>query len=130
MEPTVSITFDDKHRVRVLDADKFEQTKLLEESCSSFVAKIDSFNSTVHSLVELLSTQAEAIEKEKLRAIGVRNLCESEAENRERRRKEIRALVAEKKANLDRLAKQYDSLTKVEAEQRTLIEKLSNNEAS
>lgn len=92
-------------------------------------AEIEAFNSTVHSLVELLSTQAEAIEREKLRAIGVRNLAESEPENRERRKKEIRALIAEKNSALDRLTRQYESLAKVEAEQKALIEKLSNNEA-
>lgn len=126
---------------------------LLRVNC----AEIEAFNSTVHSLVEVLSTQAEAIEKEKLRAIGARNLAEAEPENRDRRKKEIRALVAEKRAALDRcvcccfrsiavpsylpdccvrvarpshsLRRQYESLEKVEAEQRALIEKLSNNEA-
>uniref|UniRef100_A0A7S1CRI3 Intraflagellar transport protein 20 n=1 Tax=Bicosoecida sp. CB-2014 TaxID=1486930 RepID=A0A7S1CRI3_9STRA len=129
MDSNVTITFDDKYRVRVLEADKFDQTRALEEACSTFVQKIEAFNATVHSLVEVLSTSAAAIEKEKLRAIGARNLSEAEPETRERRKKQIRALIAEKRAALDRLQRQYESLEKVEGEQRALIEKLSNNEA-
>lgn len=33
----MSITFDDKYRVRVLEAEKFDQTRALEEACSTFV---------------------------------------------------------------------------------------------
>eukprot|EP00180_Rhodochaete_pulchella_P001958 Plantae.Rhodophyta-Rhodochaete_pulchella.ctg29445.p1 GENE.Plantae.Rhodophyta-Rhodochaete_pulchella.ctg29445~~Plantae.Rhodophyta-Rhodochaete_pulchella.ctg29445.p1 ORF type:complete len:129 (+),score=31.55 Plantae.Rhodophyta-Rhodochaete_pulchella.ctg29445:34-420(+) len=128
MDP-VNISFDESYRIRVLESGKFDQTRALEENCSTFVQKIEAFNATVHSLVEVLSTQADAIEKEKLRAIGIRNLAEAEPELRERKKKEIRALISEKRAALNRLQRQYDSLVKVEGEQAALIEKLSNNEA-
>ena len=39
------------------------------------------------------------------------------------------AMINEKKAELERLSAQHDSLTRVEAEQKALIEKLTNNEA-
>ena len=42
---------------------------------------------------------------------------------------ELQALINEKKAELERLSAQHDSLTRVEAEQKALIEKLTNNEA-
>ena len=42
---------------------------------------------------------------------------------------ELQAMINEKKAELERLSAQHDSLTRVEAEQKALIEKLTNNEA-
>mmetsp|Transcript_1739 Transcript_1739/g.3681 ORF Transcript_1739/g.3681 Transcript_1739/m.3681 type:complete len:130 (+) Transcript_1739:118-507(+) len=125
----VSVTFDEEYKVRVLAADKFKQTQTLEQECKAFVTRINEFNGTVRSLVELLSKQANLIEEAKLKAIGKRNEVETETENRKRRKQEIRAAMSEKNAILDRYSKQYDSLVKVETEQRAMIEKLSNNEA-
>ena len=42
---------------------------------------------------------------------------------------DVQAMINEKKAELDRLNTQLDSLGRVEAEQKALIEKLKNNEA-
>ena len=41
----------------------------------------------------------------------------------------MQALINEKKAELERLSAQYESLMRVEAEQKALIEKLTNNAA-
>ena len=41
----------------------------------------------------------------------------------------IQSQINEKMAELERSTKQYDSLVKVEQEQKLLIERLSNNEA-
>jgi len=38
-------------------------------------------------------------------------------------------MINEKKAELERLNAQYDSMVRVEAEQKALIERLTNNEA-
>jgi len=38
-------------------------------------------------------------------------------------------MINEKKAELERLNAQYDSMVRVEAEQKVLIDKLTNNEA-
>ena len=38
-------------------------------------------------------------------------------------------MINEKKAEFDRLNSQYESLQRVEADQKALIEKLTNNEA-
>jgi hypothetical protein len=51
-----------------------------------------------------------------------------EIESREKREQELKVLIREKKEELDRLKFQYNSLMKIESEQRTIIEKLSNND--
>ena len=48
---------------------------------------------------------------------------------RKRKQVELQAIISEKKAELDRLNTQYDSLVRVDAEQKALIEKLTNNES-
>ena len=42
---------------------------------------------------------------------------------------ELQAMINEKKAELERLNSQHESLQRVEADQKALIEKLTNNEA-
>ena len=69
------------------------------------------------------------IEAEKLKAIGLGNRIDSEQEVRKRKQVELQAMINEKKAELERLNTQHDSLVRVDAEQKALIEKLTNNEA-
>ena len=56
----------------------------------------------MHVLVEVLDAQAKKIEFEKLKAIGARNLVESETENRQRRQLALQSQINEKMAELDR----------------------------
>ena len=93
-----------------------------------FITKVISLDENMSSLTECLDDFAVQIEKEKLRALGERNRWESEAENRKRKMMELNNLLNEKKAELERYNVELESLAKVEAEQKTLINKLSSNE--
>jgi intraflagellar transport protein 20 len=88
-------------------------------------AEIGAFSKTVGALTEILHTQSEKIEVEKLRAIGQRNRKETETETRKRRQQEMHFLLAQKQSELQRLHDQYESLLKIEQEQKLLMEKLS-----
>lgn len=82
----------------------------------------------MNALTEFLDEFAVKIEKEKLRALGERNKWESETENRKKKMMDLNNLLNEKKAELDRYTVELESLNKMEAEQKVLINKLSNNE--
>jgi len=123
----VQISFDELNRIRILDPDHFKQTEGLAGECSAFSDKIGSFSKTVGALTEILTSQSEKIETEKLRAIGQRNRKDTEAETRKRRQQELQFLISQKQSELQRLHEQYESLVKVEQEQKILIEKLSKN---
>lgn len=125
----VQITFDDQSKIRVLDQSKFEKTQQLATEATDFVTKTAEFTNTVSSILQILEAQAKRIEQEKLRAIGQRNNMESEGETRKRKQRELLARVNESQAELQRLTAQYDSLCKTEAEQKTLIDKLCENNA-
>ena len=60
---------------------------------------------------------------------GTASLAACSRQVRKRKQVELQAIISEKKAELERLNTQYDSLVRVDAEQKALIEKLTNNEA-
>ena len=89
--------------------------------------EITGFNDKINSLVEVLETHATRIDERKLKAIGMRIAAENEAEQRIKKQKALQALIAEKKAELDRYNAQYQSLERIEAEQKSLIERMSTS---
>lgn len=136
----VNITFDENNQIRVLSADKYRETENLKGECIDFlkskqiiplnlILEIMSFNEQVTTLTEVLEQQAEKIESAKLRAIGARNKIEGEEDNRRKKEQELKTLINEKKMMLERLTFEYESLCKVENDQKLTIEKLSNNES-
>ena len=86
------------------------------------------FEDMVGGLVEVLDDQANKIEAQKLRAVGVKNQVDGEKEARAKKQQELHTLIAERMAELERYTYQYESLVKVEAEQKQKIDKLRNNE--
>lgn len=76
----------------------------------------------------MLESHSSKIEKEKLKALGKKNQLAEEMESRNRREQELKTMTREKKQELEKLKFQYESLLKIENEQRMIIEKLSNND--
>ncbi|GBG24335.1 Intraflagellar transport protein 20-like [Hondaea fermentalgiana] len=124
----VTVSFDDAANIRVFDHEKFENTGELRDECRDFASKVGDFTENVQTFVQVLDAQAKIIEKEKLRAIGQRNLVDAEIETRKQKQRQRMLLLQEREAELERLETQLNSLAKVEADQLALIEKLSNNE--
>ena len=108
--PPVSI---EQGKVRVLSLAVARQTEELEAESRAFVQKVVEFTTAVHGVVDGLGAQAAVIEREKLKAIGQRNLVEAERETRRRKQREVQALVDEKVAELARLQAELDSLLQV-----------------
>lgn len=77
-------------------------TEELGSECSTFVDKVGSFSKTTQALVDVLKTQADKIEREKLMAIGQRNRVETERESRKRRQQELQYLIAQRQTELQR----------------------------
>lgn len=125
----VNITFDENNQIRVLAADKYRETENVKSETIDFLKRIMSFNEMVTTLIEVLETQGEKIEDAKLKAVGARNKIEGEEDNRRKREQELKTLINEKRLLLERLTFEFESLQKVEGEQKSTIEKLSNNES-
>ena len=135
--------FDDLNRIRVLDEESSSQAQELKEVCQDFLGDIGDFqvdrftsyetNSEIRltrlrfqkiadSFIVIFDTVSKEVEKEKIKAIGARNLLKSYAKQRESQQEQLRALIVEKKTELDRLNTQYTALAKMEAEQQDFME--------
>lgn len=122
----VKVSFDSEYKVRILDEVKAKRAGELETECSTFIDKITQFSEKVNDLVDVLEKHATRIDSKKLRAIGLRMATENEAERRSREQKSIEATIKERRGELDRITLQYQSLERIESEQNTQIEKLTN----
>ncbi|KAL4449313.1 hypothetical protein ABPG74_015695 [Tetrahymena malaccensis] len=129
MADKISITFDEENKIRVLEQDKYKETDQLKNESMEFIKKVLNLDEVIAQIIETLENYAKKIEQQKLRAIGERNKVESEAENRKKKMMDLNNLLNEKKAELERYSTELESIQKVEAEQKYLIDKLSNNEA-
>lgn len=114
--------FDDLNRIRVLDEDTSSQAQELKDVCQDFLGDIGDFQKIADSFIVIFDTVSKEVEKEKIKAIGARNLLKSYAKQREAQQEQLRALIVEKKTELDRLNIQYTSLAKMEAEQQDFME--------
>merc|ERR1712227_162705 len=119
----------DREGMHVLPPEQLQQSVTMQEECKEFLSKTKQFNSIVADFITVMESKSRVIESEKLKAIGLGNRVEHEKEVRKRKQVELQAMINEKKAEMERLNTQLDSLGRVEAEQKALIEKLKNNEA-
>ena len=123
----VKVSFDGEYKVRIFDEDKAQRSHELESECANFTSKIEDFSGKVNSLLDVLDTHAGRIDVQKLRAIGLRMSCESEAENRVRQQRTVQAILSEKRNALDRYNGQYLSLQRIESEQRLQLQKMTSS---
>ena len=86
------------------------------------------FNQLNDSLKIVLETHSKKIEKEKLKALGSRNLLYEEVDSRDKKKRELALMIKEKKEELERLYQENNNLNQLIQEQHTTIEKLANNE--
>uniref|UniRef100_A0A8C3NDA3 Uncharacterized protein n=1 Tax=Geospiza parvula TaxID=87175 RepID=A0A8C3NDA3_GEOPR len=114
--------FDELNKLRVLEPEVAAQTAQLREQCRAFVDKTAEFQNIVGSLIELVDQLAKAVESEKMKAIGARNLLKSIAKQREAQEQQLQALIAEKKMQLERYRIEYETLCKIEADQNEFID--------
>ncbi|KAL3856556.1 hypothetical protein ACJMK2_011292 [Sinanodonta woodiana] len=114
--------FDELNKIRVLEPEVSTQTNELKEECKEFVDKIGNFQKIVGQFIEVVDNVAKEVEKEKMKAIGSRNMLKSIAKQREAQQQQLQALITEKKMQLERLRIQYEALQKEESEQNEFIE--------
>lgn len=121
------IYFDENYHIRVLDVDKFNASKALQDNCNVFRQNIQQLQDLVTKYVTAIDQQVERIDSEKLKAVGLRNKVAALSEERKRKQKEQEQVLAEKQEELERLLLEEQALIKVKQEQELLIQKLSDS---
>nr|CCC91037.1 putative intraflagellar transport (IFT) protein [Trypanosoma congolense IL3000] len=127
MDDDKLVMFDANGAIRMYDPEKFDQLVKTIEVEKRFTTRMDEFKTIVNQTMSIVEQLGNAIEEEKLKAIGSRNIVESEAEERFRTVQEAQVRLREKQAELDRYVAEYDSLKKVEQEQEMYIKRLSHS---
>eukprot|EP00744_Colponema_vietnamica_P007232 GILI01010434.1.p1 GENE.GILI01010434.1~~GILI01010434.1.p1 ORF type:complete len:131 (-),score=29.97 GILI01010434.1:103-495(-) len=125
MEDDKLVMFDSNGSIRIYEPERFDEMVKTVTCQKDFVTKMDEFKSVVEQTMKIVEQLGQAIDKEKLRAIGSRNIVESESEARKRAMREAEFRHSEKQRELDRHLAEYNALLKVEQEQRSYIQKLS-----
>lgn len=113
--------FDELNKLRALEPDVSQKTAELKEDCKEFLDKIVQFLKIIGGLMDLVDALANETEREKLKALGTRNLLKFVAKQREAQQQQLSALIAEKMMQLKRYRMEYETLSKVEAEQNEFI---------
>ena len=119
----------EKDGIRLLPPEKLEQAQALQEDCNEFITKAKTFQDIVTEFMQVMDAKQAVIDAQKLRTIGLGNKVLGQEEVRKRKQRELQATLNERKAELERLTAQHDSLARVSQEQKALIERLQNNEA-
>ncbi|GFG29611.1 hypothetical protein Cfor_00672 [Coptotermes formosanus] len=114
--------FDELSKIRVLEPEVAHETNELKEECRDFVEKITEFQKIADGFILMVDSLAKDVEKEKMKAIGTRNLLKSVAKQREAEQQKLQALIVEKSLELERLRIQYQSLQKTQLEQQEIID--------
>ncbi|CAH8434464.1 unnamed protein product [Schistosoma rodhaini] len=114
---------DDFYKLRIVDPRVAQETNELKEECEKYLSKMTDFKMITGELLNLISSVAEKVESQKLKAIGSRNLLTSMEKQREIQQKHLESQILAKKKDIDRLNVQLESLQKEEAEQTEFIER-------
>lgn len=120
--------FDSNGAIRMYNPTKFDELIQSIETEKRYVDKMEEFRLMVSQTMAIVNRLGDAIESEKLKAIGSRNIVESEAEERFRTVQEAQLRLREKQMELDRHVAEYESLKKVEQEQQLIFQRLSQSQ--
>lgn len=119
--------FDKNGAIRMYNPEKFDEMVSGIALEGQYISKMEEFRNMVTQTMTIVETLGKAIEQEKLRAIGYRNIVESETEERARMAQEAEVRLREKRLELDRYKAEYESLKKVELFQQMSFQALSQS---
>ena len=94
----------------------------LRDSCGTFVETVEEFSEIADSFVKVFDGVGTEVERQKIAAIGARNLLQTCTKQRENQLARLTALMREKQLEHERLKAQYNSLLQLEASQKDFIE--------
>eukprot|EP00049_Salpingoeca_infusionum_P005779 m.96709 g.96709 ORF g.96709 m.96709 type:complete len:135 (-) comp13082_c0_seq2:296-700(-) len=114
--------FDELSKIRTIEPEKHEATAQLGEECKEFMGNLETFQKVVGGFVGLVDKLAKGVDAEKMKAIGAKSAFESAHKRKEAEEQLLMATIAEKKAQLERLKVEQQSLETIIQEQDQFIE--------
>ncbi|XP_018576215.1 intraflagellar transport protein 20 homolog [Anoplophora glabripennis] len=118
------IFFDEVDKICILEPEVSKLTNDLKEECQIYAEKIDEFQKIANKFITMVEELGKEVEKQKIKAIGARNILQSMEKQKENNQQQLQALITEKSMELERLKIQLNSLQKTEMEQNEVINQL------
>ncbi|KAJ8912940.1 hypothetical protein NQ315_017271 [Exocentrus adspersus] len=118
------IFFDEVDKICILEPEVAKLTNDLNEECQIYIEKIDEFQKIADKFITMVDELGKEVEKQKIKAIGARNILQSMEKQKENNQQQLQALITERSVELQRLKIQLNSLQKTEMEQNELINQL------
>ncbi|XP_050310772.1 intraflagellar transport protein 20 homolog [Anthonomus grandis grandis] len=119
------IYFNEVDKICILEPESSKLTHDLKEDCSLYVEKIDEFEKIADKFISMVEELSQKIEKQKMKAIGARNLLQGMEKQKETNQQQLHAIINEVSMELERLKIQLNSLQKTEMEQNEVITQLT-----
>uniref|UniRef100_A0A170ZTS3 Intraflagellar transport protein 20-like protein n=1 Tax=Triatoma infestans TaxID=30076 RepID=A0A170ZTS3_TRIIF len=91
----VGLHFDELNKVRIIEPEVASKTSLLKEECNEFVHSLEAFKDISNGFIKLIDSLANEVDREKIKAIGARNLVKSMAKQRDAQEQQLQALLLE-----------------------------------
>ncbi|XP_054258555.1 intraflagellar transport protein 20 homolog [Macrosteles quadrilineatus] len=120
----LGLHFDELNKISIVDPEVAAKSSELREECSIFIEDMTRFQDIVEGFISVVDSLAQEVEKEKMKAVGTRNLIKSMAKQREAQEQQYHALIIEKSTELERLRIQHQALLRTEAEQQDVIDQM------
>ncbi|XP_073982845.1 intraflagellar transport 20 isoform X2 [Rhodnius prolixus] len=89
----VGLHFDELNKVRIVEPEVANETSLLKEECNEFVQSLEAFKNISNGFIKLIDSLAKEVDREKIMAIGARNLVKSMAKQRDAQEQQLQLLV-------------------------------------
>nr|XP_023028719.1 intraflagellar transport protein 20 homolog [Leptinotarsa decemlineata] len=83
------IYFDEVDRICILKPEVSKSTNDLKEECYIYTEKIDEFQKIASKFITMVGQLGEAVEKQKIQAIGARNILQSMEKQNESNRQQL-----------------------------------------
>lgn len=119
------IYFNEIDKICILEPENYKQANDLKEECFIYVEKINEFQKITDKFISMVDELSEKIEKQKIKAIGARNLLQGMEKQKENNQQQLQAIINETSMELEQLKIQLHSLQKTEMEQNEIITQLT-----
>ncbi|KAH3742799.1 intraflagellar transport protein 20 [Pelomyxa schiedti] len=119
------VRLDETNQIRIIDEATLKNSCQLQHLSQEFMTQITRFDELTSSFLEVMDSKARQIDNEKLKAIGLRNRVEGANLSLERAKRELEAAESQRAAVLEQLSREYESLVRVEADQKIMLDRLT-----
>lgn len=123
----INLTFDaTTGTLQFLDSTIQQHTQDIITHSEQFAIQYQQFQQCIDTILTVLQHNTTLIDHERMRALGLQSQVEATTQQRTTLQHTMQQQIATRKAQLQRLKDEYGEMTRIDVEQKHLIERLQN----